>query len=462
MVGIICRYSYAVILLVGAVVLSSCGDGLSEPDGGNFILSGGATTILNANSNAFSTPAPNLSGSQLDLHAKGDAEFESKFVAAPAEVYGGLGPVFNSNSCVSCHVRDGRGRPPFVGEEASQMLMRISLPGSDPITGEPLPVPGYGTQLFDKSIFGKRPQGKFRVDWAEISGTYGDGTSYTLRKPLYAITDAYRPMPSNMLYSPRVAPPVFGGGLLEAIPESAILANADPSDANGDGISGKANYVWNVEQSSKSVGRFGWKANTPTLLQQTAAAYRNDMGITSPYFPVESAFGSEQDDGHGDDPEISMKTLEAVTFYVQTLAVPARRNVRDETVRRGEVLFANLGCASCHVPSFQTGVLTNVPEVSNQRIYPYTDLLLHDVGEELADRRPDFDADGREWRTPPLWGIGLTSIVNGHTFFLHDGRARSLAEAILWHGGEAEAAREGFRTIAKEDREALITFLESL
>ena len=458
------RFVALVCLLCSVgMLLNSCGEDLSQPDTENdVILSGGETTILNATSNAFSTPAPNLSGSQLEKHFRGDVDFESEFVAAPAEIYGGLGPVFNSNSCVSCHVRDGRGRPPMSGEKPTQMLMRISVPGNDPLTGGPVGVPGYGTQLFDKAIFGKRPQADFRINWVETPGTYGDGTPYTLRKPQYSIKDSYRSMPGDMLYSPRVAPPVFGDGLLEAISESDIVANADPNDANGDGISGRVNYVWDVKREGKSVGRFGWKANTPTLIQQTAAAYRNDMGITSPYFPVESSFGSEQHEEGEDDPEISAETLEAVTFYVQTLAVPARRNVNDPEVRRGETHFNNLGCASCHVPSYKTGVLAGVPEVSNQKIYPYTDLLLHDLGDGLADYRPDFDAEGLEWRTPPLWGIGLTSIVNGHTYFLHDGRARSIAEAILWHGGEAEAAREGFRTMAKEDRDALIRFVESL
>ncbi len=458
----ILRYSLLFPLPLALLLLSGCGEDPAQPGGSDVILSGGATTVTSATSNAFSTPAPNLSGSQLALHLRGDAEFEVEFVAAPAELYGGLGPVFNSNSCISCHVRDGRGRPPYPGEGIRQMLMRISIPGADPVTGGPAPVPGFGTQMFDKAIFGKRPQGTFRIDWMEMPGAYGDGTPYSLRKPIYTITETYRSVPGDMLYSPRVAPPVFGAGLLEAIAESDLLAYADPNDADGDGISGKANYAWDVKEGRRKIGRFGWKANTSTLLQQTAAAYRNDMGITSPYFPVESSHGSEQNDQEEDDPEISQETLDAVTFYVQTLGVPARRNVRDEEVRRGETLFADLGCASCHVPTFQTGTLPGVPEVSGQRIYPYTDLLLHDLGEELADDRPDFDADGREWRTPPLWGIGLTSLVNGHTLFLHDGRARSFAEAILWHGGEAETSREKFRTIAKEDRRALIRFLESL
>ena len=443
-------------------LFTGCVEEATQPVDDEVVLSGGATTIINATSNAFSTPAPNLSADRLGLHLRGDADFEAEFVAAPAEINSGLGPVFNNNACVSCHVRDGRGRPPFPGTAASQMLMRISMPGRDAATGGPVPVPGYGTQLFDKSIFGKTPQGRFSLDWVELPERYSDGTPYSLRRPIYAIVDAYRSMPGGVLLSPRIASPVFGLGLLEAVSESTIIEFADPNDGDGDGISGRPNYVWNVEKGERELGRFGWKANTPTLLQQTAAAYRNDMGITSPYFPVESSFGTDQHDGGDDEPEISRETLEAVTFYVQTLAVPARRSTGNVQVQRGEQLFTEINCASCHRPSMMTGTHPTVPEVSGQRIYPYTDMLLHDMGDGLSDNREDFEASGREWRTPPLWGIGLTSLVNGHTFFLHDGRARSIEEAILWHGGEAEGSREKFQTMSKEDRDALLAFVKSL
>lgn len=446
------------------LALGACDNGTDPGAGGADVpMAGGAMTVFDATSNAFSIPAPNLSGQNLDLHMEGDAAFDAAFVSAPAQVNGGLGPVFNNNACVACHPRDGRGRPTFPGEAAQSIFLRISVPGvAGDGSGGPAPVPGFGSQLFDRALFGVTPMGGFSVDYVEESRTFADGETYFLRRPIYRITAPYRDLPLDMMMSARVAPPVFGRGLLEAIDDAAILARADESDRDGDGISGKPNWVWNYEKGEVALGRFGLKASNPTLRQQVAGAYRGDMGITNPYFPVESSHGTEFWDGIADEPELDEETLAAATFYVQTLAVPARRNLNNLFVHRGERLFAKAKCASCHVSEQRTGTLVCVPEVSNQRIHPYTDLLLHDMGDGLADGRSDFAADGREWRTPPLWGIGLTQIVNGHTFFLHDGRARTLMEAIMWHGGEAELSREYVRNLSAADRRALITFLESL
>lgn len=449
-------------MLCALPFLAACSeDSMAPPDETN-VFSGGATTIFNSTSTAFSTPAPNLVGDRLDLHFDGDLGFEAQFVAAPAEIHSGLGPVFNNNSCVACHPSDGRGRPPYPGETSQSLFLRISLPGPDPVTGGPQAIPGYGTQLFDKSIFGVQPQGEFTTSWQEQKLQFADNEFYTLHSPAYTVVNTYREWPSNAALSPRVAPPVFGAGLLEAIPEATLHAMADPNDADGDGISGRINNVWNYKNGRREPGRFGWKANNPTLLQQVAGAYNGDMGITSPYFPKESSFGSGQHDGKDDDPEISQETLDAVVFYVQTLGVPARRNSDNPEVRRGEIVFRDANCSGCHIETIQTGTLDGLPEVSNQIIHPYTDLLLHDMGEGLADNREDYEADGREWRTPPLWGIGLTRIVNGHSNFLHDGRAQNLTEAIMWHGGEAENSREYVRNLSKTDRAALLRFLESL
>ena len=258
-----------------------------------------------------------------------------------------------------------------------------------------------------------------------------------------------------------MAPPAFGRGLLEAVDESEILALADPGDADGDGISGRPNHVFDVRAGRTVLGRFGWKANNPTLLQQMAAAYREDIGVTTPYFPRESTAGQPQADGLADDPELSQEILDDAVFYVVTLAVPARRDLDDPVALKGEKLFADAGCAACHVPTLHTGP-HEVAALSNQVIHPYTDLLLHDMGEELADHRPDYEADGREWRTPPLWGIGLTATVNGVPAYLHDGRAATLMEAVMFHGGEAEQAREAVREMSAEERRALIAFLNSL
>lgn len=427
-------------------------------------LSGGDTTIFDASSHAFSIPAPNLSNAALQKHLDGDVEFEAVFVTAPAEVNPGLGPIYNNISCVNCHSRDGRGRPPNADEKFVSMLFRLSLPNTENNESgkPPIPVPGYGTQLNNRAIYGTQAEGSVNIEYTEQTLTTEDGTRVHLRYPNYTITDTYKPLPEDVEVSPRVAPVVFGLGLLEAIPEKTILAFADETDVDEDGISGKPNYVWDVVQKQYAIGRFGWKANQPNLLQQVASAYHDDMGLTTSLFQLENSFGQSQLKENSTTPEISDEILDVVTFYVQTLAVPARRNVDNPEVIQGEQLFAQAQCASCHIPTLRTGILRGVPSVSNQTIHPYTDMLLHDMGADLADNRPDFHANGREWRTPPLWGIGLVRTVNGHTNFLHDGRARNLMEAILWHGGEAEKSREITLQMSKTERDALIAFLESL
>ncbi len=425
-------------------------------------LAGGATTIFSAASQAFELPAPNLDGARLDKHLAGDTAFGDSFVTAPAPVFSGLGPIFNNNACDSCHPKNGRGRPPRDGERMDSMFLRVSLPGTDPLTGGPLAVPGMGTQLQHLANFGVLPEADVAISEEFNDGMFGDGEAFELRRLHFRIENPTQPLPDTVLTSPRTALPVFGRGLLEAIDEDTILGFADEDDADGDGISGRPNWVWDVVRQQTALGRFGWKANNPNLLQQTFTAYNQDMGVTNPFLPQESAFGQIQYDGLADDPEIDRETVDVATFYVQTLAVPARRNLDDPQVQDGEDLFHEAQCTGCHIPTIRTGVLAGVPEVSNQTIHPYTDLLLHDMGDGLADGRPDFVATGREWRTPPLWGIGLTRRAQGHTLFLHDGRARNLTEAILWHGGEAEAAREAFRLMPVDERKALLTFLESL
>ena len=451
---------------IAALLLCGCGDGgpTAPPRPlDDKALSGGAATVFDAASTAFENPVPGLEAGQMARFLAGDAAFEAVFVSAPAEVNGGLGPVFNQTSCVGCHGRDGRGRSGF-GEAApflGSSLMQVSLPGAGEHPGEPAPVPGFGLQIGDRAIFGVAPEGRVETSWFEEESRFADGESYTLRHPTYELADTYIDLPAGVLTSVRMAPPVFGRGLLEAVDESEILALTDPGDADGDGISGRPNYVFDIQAGRTVLGRFGWKANHPTLLQQVATAYKEDIGVTTPYFPRESAAGQPQADGLDDDPELSPEILDDAVFYVATLAVPARRDIEDPLALRGEELFAEAGCAACHLPTLHTGP-HEVAALSNQVIHPYTDLLLHDMGEELADHRPDYEADGREWRTPPLWGIGLTATVNGVPAYLHDGRAATLMEAIMFHGGEAEQAREAVREMSAEERRALIAFLNSL
>ncbi|PUZ26364.1 thiol oxidoreductase [Chitinophaga parva] len=423
-------------------------------------LSGGAATTFNASSKAFGDCVTGLSEWDNHIHSLGDAASEATFVAPPAAVHPGLGPIFNNVSCKSCHHNDGKGSPTF-GTVTSSMLTRLSLPGTDE-HGGPVAVPGFGLQLQDLANVGKQPEGKVSLTYVDIPFTYPDGNIATLHKPTYTILHQYMPLPGNVMRSPRMAPPFFGLGLLENIPESTIKSFADENDADGDGISGRPNYVWDPVQQKMMLGRFGMKANTATLLTQTASAYQQDMGVTSYVFPQESSTGQQQFDGRNDDPELPDSILNAVVYYLRTLCVPARRDVTLPNVKNGEALFTQVGCASCHKPTLYTGINETLPVVSNQRIHPYTDLLLHDLGDGLADGRPDFVANGNEWKTPALWGVGLFEKTNGIPYYLHDGRARSLEEAILWHSGEAEKSKQAFVHLPSGDRQALIIFLKSL
>ncbi|MBK7302553.1 MAG: c-type cytochrome [Saprospiraceae bacterium] len=444
------------------LLLVSCQqDDSNKPVEDEDVLLGGATSIDGAFINIFQQPASNLNEVELQQHLQSDIAFGDQFVTAPNIINGGLGPVFNQTSCESCHVSNGRSPFPSGVNDLRGLLLRLSMPGKGP-HNEPLPVPDFGGQLQTKAVFGKSPEAK--LSWQEVEEikTYLDGEKVQLRKFNFSFEQAYKNIPAGMLYSPRMAPPVIGLGLLEAIREEDIVALSDPSDQDGDGISGKPNRVWDVQKQAFATGRFGWKAGQPNLLQQTAAAYNNDMGITNPLFTKEACFGQEQADTLSDDPEIDLKTLKAATFYPQSLAVPKRRNWADAEVKRGKELFFSIRCNSCHQAKFITGTHQDFGFLSQQTIYPYTDLLLHDMGEGLADNRPDFEADGREWKTPALWGIGLTKTVGNHSHFLHDGRARNLEEAIMWHGGEAEASKEAFSKLNKKDRQAVIKFLESL
>ncbi|MEW5823568.1 MAG: di-heme oxidoredictase family protein [Pseudomonadota bacterium] len=530
-------------LILGSLLLHGCGGGGGEnitvteppppvePSWARISALGGETTNTTGNQSSFGfdTPAANLQGDALAFHLLGDAEFETKFIKAPSTDFprqDGLGPVFNNDACVECHTRDGRGNytstalkaplgqwTKLGGEEA--LFLRISVP---PERGTcvaealnnycaPEKVPGFSDQLFHRGVLGLRADSPFtgqadayvRFETSEVR--YADGETVTLYKPVFQIRNPYdspgeapgdyvpplsRVLQADVMSSPRMGMPMFGLGLLEAIPESSILALADEYDSNADGISGRPNWVFDPvkqahgDHNPVSLGRFGWKASTPSVAVQGLGAYHGDMGITSYLFPQESILNTAlydsyqvlnpQDDGQNGT-EVSEDVAKAVMFYANTLAVPARRNVEDTRVLRGAALFESARCTACHTPSFRTGPhpgvwgpsgVVPVPEVAGQTIYPFSDMLLHDMGDALADNRPDFAANGREWKTRPLWGIGLTQTVNPLAGYLHDGRARTLEEAILWHGGEAEASREAFRTMAKSDRDAMLAFLASL
>lgn len=465
--------------LLLAIALAACDDAprFTQAEPGE-ALSGGQATVQRADRNAFSMPSANLSPERRLDFSVGNSFFRSPWVIAPSTTTArdGLGPLFNTNACQNCHVRDGRGHPPGPdARNAVSMLVRLSIPDRPEYMKiierlGVVPEPVYGTQLQDMAIPGIAPEGKVRIDYSTQTVTFKDGTQVELRRPHLQVTRlGYGPMHPDTRFSARVAPPMIGLGLLEAIPEAAILANADPDDRNGDGIRGRPNRVWDDAQGATALGRFGWKAGQPNINQQNVHAFSGDMGLTTTLRPVDDCMPTQLDclaapngDGVDGEKEVSDNILRLVSFYTRNLGVPARRQVDAPQVLAGKNLFFEAGCQGCHAPQFTTAADAREPELANQVIRPYSDLLLHDMGPGLADDRSEFAAGGQDWRTPPLWGIGLTAKVSGHTQFLHDGRARNLLEAVLWHGGEAEAARQQVLTFDAEQRAALLAFLNSL
>ncbi|MEM6722128.1 MAG: di-heme oxidoredictase family protein [Bacteroidota bacterium] len=458
-------------MLLGAIFLfSGCSENkkytsIPTYEEGEEYASGNLGTF-STSGNAFGFEIKNLSIAKKSLFAKGNSLFNNPWVAAPASTTArdGLGPTFNARACANCHAKDGRGRPMVTGQNSGGLLMRISLPGASD-TEAPFPVPKYGNQIQDRSNPDASFEAKIEINYETITGTYADGTSYELRKPIYTFTDEQFGNIGNVLMSPRIGQQTIGLGLVSALPESEILKYEDEFDSNNDGISGRANYVLNAETQQLEVGKYGWKANVSKLKQQIASAFHGDMGLTSSMFPENNCPTPQlecQDAPNGGKPEVTDKQMEAILFYQSTLAVPNRRNVKDTSVLRGKQLFTSMNCIGCHAIDQVTRSSEILPVLENVKIRPYSDFLLHDMGEGLADNRPDFKANGREWRTQPLWGLGLIATVNNHTFLLHDGRARSIEEAILWHGGEAENSKEKFKNLSAEERQQVLDFLNSL
>ncbi|KJF91316.1 di-heme oxidoreductase family protein [Photobacterium leiognathi] len=439
------------------------------------IKSGGNTTTPKTGANAFSLPASNLPMSKRLDFSVGNSFFRNPWVQAPAttDARDGLGPIFNTNGCQNCHIKDGRGHPPEKDDMNSvSMLVRMSIPAltdeqkQQLIKSGVIPEPTYGDQLQDFALPDAKPEGKIALTYTDVPVTFADGEVITLRKPNLSITDLnYGPMADDVMLSARIAPPMIGLGLLEHIPEQTLKNFVVEQAAENKGVSGKLNQVWDVRANKTVTGRFGWKAGQPNLMQQNAAAFNGDIGLTNALFEQENCTDKQTicaELPNGGKHEASEKVLTFVEFYSQHLAVPARRNINDPLVMKGEKLFADIGCQSCHRTQIKTAKVPERPALSEQMINPYTDLLLHDMGEGLADNRSEFLANGQEWRTPPLWGLGYTEEVNGHTNFLHDGRARSVMEAVLWHGGEAQTSRDKVLQLSKSDRQALVAFLDSL
>ncbi len=473
----------------------------------------------------FSTPIPTLTSAELDKHLTGDKHFETSFTTAPNNEHpelDGLGPVFNNQDCNSCHQRDGRSSTLAVPVGETRLLLganagiflRMSIDDGD--CNQPTPtnnycqnqgVEGFGTQLFHRGVLKARDdwqnkpfigQANVYLSYQQLVVTYFDGETVTLKKPIFEIESPYDVsdenylnstlLASNVRYSPRNGMPIFGLGLLELIPDADIIALADEQDVNGDGISGRVNWVFDPIKSRDgeavpvSLGRFGWKASTPSVRVQSLGALRGDMGITNPLFPDESIANTAMHESYlartgfvdtGIDElggtEASQSFADDVVFYAETLAVPSRRNIENEAVKQGALLFEQVNCTGCHTPSFTTatgavklGGIDAPESIKGQVIYPFTDMLLHDMGEGLADNRRDFTATGNEWKTRSLWGIGLTKTVNPAAGFLHDGRANTVEEAILWHGGEGLRSKQDFMMLNKADRSSLLAFVMSL
>ncbi len=470
-------------LLAAAVAMPALLSGSRADEQKTGRMPGGEATAARAETgqDAFSQPVGNLRGEAKAAFVNGNRLFRQVWTAGSETGKGGLGPLFNARSCSECHVRDGRGQP-----VAADGFAHVSMPfrsGVLSIESEDIeklknnlvsvfPDPAYGHQLQTGAVPGHRPEARIEITYSEVPVELNGGEIVNLRRPEYKITDlAYGRMIPGRMISPRIAPPMVGLGLLEAVSEEDILKHVDPDDADGDGVSGKPNRIWSRENKAVVLGRFGWKAGQPTLRQQVASAFAMDMGLSTPLFMPAHGDCSEKQHAcraaaqgsRNNMPEVPEKALDDVVLYIARLAVPQRRNADRPDIQAGEKLFHAAGCAKCHVPSFTTATEPHVaPELRGQRIWPYTDMLLHDLGTGLADTFAEGAADFWEWRTPPLWGIGLTRAVNGHTYFLHDGRARNLLEAILWHGGEAESARKRVIEMTRQERGQLIAFIESL
>ena len=419
-----------------------------------------STIFLSAGS--LQAPLSSLNDSQIDTFVLGKSFFSVPWVEAPSATTArdGLGPLFSANTCTGCHPGNGKGAVYNKnGHIARSLVTRLSignLQHRDSKLGFS-PEPTYGSQLSINAVYGVPYEGKPSRSYINKTLLF-NGANITLHKPIYGVTDLqYGTLSKNVILSQRIPPALIGLGLLEEISDKQILSNEDIEDKNKDGISGKANRVYSPETGKLELGRYNWKANASKVKHQVAGAMSNDMGLTSPLYPNESCTSSQREcleSPKGRETfDVPMKRLDAVTFYLKNLEVP--QVSEDQDYKDGLEIFKQITCASCHIPNF---TLNN-----GKRIHPFSDLLLHDMGEDLADGRREFQATGNEFRTPPLWGISVYSkILKNRVNFLHDGRAKTLEEAILWHDGEATQSKHNFINLSAQKQKILIDFLERL
>ena len=476
------KINFSVLLCISLSVSGAEDIGLFEPGEEN---PGGTTSHhFKQDRNSFSHASQNLNFEQELNFKVGNALFQRVWVSSPSstQAVDGLGPLFNSRSCQRCHIKDGRGHPPLQNEKSSEsFLLKLSIP---PETREQkaeiksgkrlvIPDPVYGAQLQTSSVQGVKAEGEVKITYEDFHLILKGNQKVILNKPVYSVANLqYGPLHPQLRISPRVAPQMIGLGLIEAISEDQVLSNADPDDLNNDGISGRPNTVWSREKNRFAVGRFGHKAGVATLNEQNQNAFSADIGISTPLNtnPAGDCTKAQTDclnAHHGNSPqydnlEVHNELVELILFYTRNLAVPARPKAKNPDVLIGKKLFNDIGCQACHRANYLTESLADRPEHSNQSIWPYSDFLLHDLGQGLADNSTEGLATGQEWRTAPLWGIGLTQIVNGHTRYLHDGRAHNLDEAILWHGGEAMQVRDRYLSLTQSDRQLVLEFVNSL
>ncbi|PKH03557.1 thiol oxidoreductase [Psychromonas sp. MB-3u-54] len=463
-------------------------------------LAGGTASVDNNMASAFSMHSTNMTRAKNILTFNGGNKFfEEPWAQSAGSVSSqdGLGPLFNSNACQNCHVRDGRGHASQaakgqLGDDFSTLLIRASK--SELTTAQTARIEQslqanvgdacIGGQLQHKAVFAVTNEASQRVSYRYKTVNFADGETIELRDPIWHVKATNCEIGQDTVLSARVAPAMIGLGLLALINEQNILAKQDIDDANQNGISGKANQVWSIAAQAVTLGRFGWKAGQPSLRQQAAGAFLGDMGITSDFAPIENCLSTQSDclnakngnSHHNNTPEefeVSTRILDKVTFYAHHLAVPIRRNAYAPQVLQGKQIFNEIGCGQCHTESYTTQKSEQFSELSEQKIYPYSDLLLHDMGTALTDFDKhsntvdgeiavEFLAQANEWRTPPLWGIGLAQTVDPNATFLHDGRARTILEAVLWHGGEAQTSKLALLKLDKTQRRALLAFLHDL
>lgn len=480
-------FIFSLLVLTLWLSLGACSQKSAPEFEASEALPAGKASVGTAPYPSFMSPASNLPADKRPAFHAGKALAHQPWVKAPTitDARDGLGPIYNARTCLACHVNGGRSIMPVDGSmELFGAFVRISLPGSDPIQGV-VAEPTYGTQLQTQSIALSHqvrqpglkeknteapPEAYIHIDWQYQDFTYPDHTRISLRKPQLRLEHlGYGALHPQTRFSLRNAPPILGVGLLELIPQAAIDAQADPQDKNGDGISGRVNQVWDFVTQQTVAGRFGLKANRANNLEiVTAAAFAGDVGISNPLFPAQPCTQAQPlclQTTNGNDEngfELPAQLLTLVTDFSRNLGVPKRNNADAENLLQGRELFYASGCQQCHTPRYVTSTSARLPHLSQQTIWPYTDLLLHDMGPDLADNRTDYQASGSEWRTPPLWGAGLGKKVNGSDNLLHDGRARSVEEAILWHGGEATASRQHFIELPAAKRQLLLQFVESL